>query len=397
MILSIFTLSIAYAALSVSLKIQGNAEVVASSWNIHFDNIIFSGDDNPPKITSATSVVFNPTFNMPGDKYTFTVDIVNDGTIDAIIENIEVDSNLTDEQSKYLKTNFTYANGDDIRFNQMVEAGKFVRLKVYIEYNSDLDVSDLPTSQNIINFSVTFTYSQRNEEAIKVENNGVDGLEAILAGGNALGEEVCLKDECFYILFGEPAADGSYADVALLSKYNLYVGNEVTFYDNNFNVSNNTSVFSPLQNPVARQDSRAIGFNAIELEDGNYEYLTPFYGTIGFAKSSYWTADSTWDELLYNRENLLLPYLNEYKDYLISLGFDIEEVIIPPMELFNSAVAEEETVDVSFLSSTSYWLLGAFSNMFLPCVQKNGSFFINSYLDSYTCGIRPLILYRYYK
>ena len=35
--ISVFTLSIAYAAMSAVLEIHGNSEVVASSWDIHLE------------------------------------------------------------------------------------------------------------------------------------------------------------------------------------------------------------------------------------------------------------------------------------------------------------------------------------------------------------------------
>lgn len=38
-IISVFTLSIAYAILSVTLNITGAAEVVASNWDIHLENV----------------------------------------------------------------------------------------------------------------------------------------------------------------------------------------------------------------------------------------------------------------------------------------------------------------------------------------------------------------------
>ena len=37
-VVSVFTLSIAYAAMSTVLEIHGNSEVVASSWDIHLEN-----------------------------------------------------------------------------------------------------------------------------------------------------------------------------------------------------------------------------------------------------------------------------------------------------------------------------------------------------------------------
>jgi len=37
-VVSVFTLSIAYAAMETVLEIHGNSEVVASSWDIHLEN-----------------------------------------------------------------------------------------------------------------------------------------------------------------------------------------------------------------------------------------------------------------------------------------------------------------------------------------------------------------------
>ena len=38
-IVSVFALSIAYAAMSTVLEIHGNSEIVASSWDIYLDNV----------------------------------------------------------------------------------------------------------------------------------------------------------------------------------------------------------------------------------------------------------------------------------------------------------------------------------------------------------------------
>ena len=63
-LISIFSLTIVYAALSVTLNIQGNAEVVASTWDIHLDNVkVTSGSvtGNTPSITSPTTASFSTT------------------------------------------------------------------------------------------------------------------------------------------------------------------------------------------------------------------------------------------------------------------------------------------------------------------------------------------------
>ena len=84
------TLTMAYAVLSVTLNISGSAEVAASNWDIHFENInVTTGSSGSvPTIKDNTTVNFTTTLNMPGDYYIFTVDIVNDGSIDAMIYSI---------------------------------------------------------------------------------------------------------------------------------------------------------------------------------------------------------------------------------------------------------------------------------------------------------------------
>ena len=55
----VFTLSIAYAALNAVLTIQGNAEVVASTWNIYLDNprvTVGSATKNLPVIKASSTL-----------------------------------------------------------------------------------------------------------------------------------------------------------------------------------------------------------------------------------------------------------------------------------------------------------------------------------------------------
>ena len=64
-VIFVFTLTIVYAALATTLKIVGNAEVTASSWDIYLDNInVKSGSVGgvSPKITSSTTATYR---NLP--------------------------------------------------------------------------------------------------------------------------------------------------------------------------------------------------------------------------------------------------------------------------------------------------------------------------------------------
>ena len=65
-----FSLTIAYAALGAVLEIHGSSEVVASSWDIHLDNVKVRSDNvssDPPIITGKSSLSFGVELHQPGD------------------------------------------------------------------------------------------------------------------------------------------------------------------------------------------------------------------------------------------------------------------------------------------------------------------------------------------
>ena len=106
LVLSVLTLTIVYAALSTTLNINGNAEVTAASWDIYLDNVMLSSGSatsTVPTIIDKTTASFSTTLFKPGDFYEFTIDVVNNGTIDAMIDSVTKTPELTDAQKKYLK------------------------------------------------------------------------------------------------------------------------------------------------------------------------------------------------------------------------------------------------------------------------------------------------------
>ena len=174
-IICIFTLTVAYSALNAVLTIQGNAEVVASTWDIHLENArVASGSATTtvPTITSGRTLTFSTTLNMPGDYYEFIVDVVNAGSIDAMIEKVTKSPELTVEQAKYLKYEVSYANGESISTKQNIASGVTMPLKVRIEYRSDLSNGDLPTGQVVLNLSLVLDYIQSDGSGINVLDNG---------------------------------------------------------------------------------------------------------------------------------------------------------------------------------------------------------------------------------
>ena len=162
-----------YAALSTQLTIAGNAGVVGSTWDVHLENpIVTNGSvsDTLPVIVDPTKATFNVNFNLPGDFYEFTIDVVNDGTVDAMIDSVVKAPELTTEQAKYFNYDVTYQSGESITTKQLVNSGSFVRLKVRLEYKENLTASDLPISTTSLSLGFTLVYSQADGSGIDVND-----------------------------------------------------------------------------------------------------------------------------------------------------------------------------------------------------------------------------------
>ena len=87
----VFTLTVVYAALNAVLEINGNAEVSAAEWDIRLENPKVkngSVNNNLPVISGNKEASFTATLNNPGDFYEFSIDVVNNGSIDAMIDSV---------------------------------------------------------------------------------------------------------------------------------------------------------------------------------------------------------------------------------------------------------------------------------------------------------------------
>ena len=260
-VVAIATLTIAYAALSATLTISGNADLVASNWDVHLENPKVkngSVSTTVPTITGGNSLSFNTTLTKPGDYYEFTVDVVNGGSIDAMIDSVVKTPELTTAQAKYLKYEITYQNGESINTKQNIAAGATTPIKVRLEYRNDLSASDLSTTADTLSLSLTLVYVQSDGTGSDVKDNGVyDPFK--------IGNEKCFGSECFYVI----GTDGD--NIKLLAKYNLQVGIVCT----------SSSSRTPIENPTGLQESTMIGYPP----DGSY----PRYGTTVFSNTIYWS------------------------------------------------------------------------------------------------------------
>ena len=111
--LGLLVVSIAYASLSTNIRISGTASIPNVNWNIHFDNWALdtastvNGHQNTavyptvnelskslsPNITKVENL--NVTLNQPGDYVKYMFEIVNDGSIDASLDNFDYNLECT--------------------------------------------------------------------------------------------------------------------------------------------------------------------------------------------------------------------------------------------------------------------------------------------------------------
>lgn len=387
-LISIFTLTIAYAVLTVTLNISGSAEIAASNWNIHFENInVTTGSSGSiPIIKDNTTVNFSTTLNMPGDYYIFTVDVVNNGTIDAMIDSITKTPTLTADQAKYINYVIEYENGDTISAKQLVESGEYVRIKVKVQYRKDITTSDIPTSQTTLNLSFKVNYIQAAEtDTTTVTDNGTYALKVVSGDLNTPGSEICIGEECFYLINNDGIT------VSMLAKYNLMVGNKVTGLDTMTGVSE----YEKLETETGIQDASALG----AVVNG-MDAIFPFYGTFGFSTTTYWLESVTvYPQYVYNSNSEIYQYVESYKSYLETAGVDINAARLISIDELDSLKCNHSTktceLAPSWVYSTSYWTGTADENNGIWYVVTNAYF--NAFAGGYSmenmpiAGIRPVI------
>ena len=175
LILLILGISIGFAILTTNLKINGIGRINKATWNIHWDNVILK--DSTAQASSdavitdqkKTQVEYSVVFNKPGDFYEFTVDAVNEGTIDGEVDavsNILLDG--TDQEIEYppyIKSEVTYVDGKEIEQHHLLKSGKRERYKVKVTYSSSVDKTTLVTTDTTYKFKFSVTYVQSSSSA----------------------------------------------------------------------------------------------------------------------------------------------------------------------------------------------------------------------------------------
>jgi hypothetical protein len=164
LVISVFGLSIAYAAMSETLTVTGTAKYEAASWNVKFSNLVSEATGTAtftePALSDTSLSNYYIILRKQGDSVTFTFDVVNDGSSDAILgtiskstpicsgtgNNAVEDANLICQNLTYT---LTYENGDIVSNNDYLESNSSKTMKLTLAFNSNASV--LPTNEVTIN------------------------------------------------------------------------------------------------------------------------------------------------------------------------------------------------------------------------------------------------------
>ena len=145
-LLLIVVVGVGYAGLNATLNINGTASIGTNTWNVYFSNVqvnplsVDADEDPETSGTNTLEVQYEVTLDQPGDFYEFTIDVVNGGTLDAVLQS----QSLTGAES-YDFINYTVTKADGTAIPSDLELdggdgtnpGESVKLKVRVEYDKD--------------------------------------------------------------------------------------------------------------------------------------------------------------------------------------------------------------------------------------------------------------------
>ena len=175
LVILIVGIGLGYAYINSDLNINGTAQINHANWDVHWSNIqVSSGSVNgsnvttPPTISNGTTVNYSITLPVPGDYYAFTVDAVNAGSIDAMIDIMEFKINgvTVVNPPPYLNYSITYYDGTPLQSNHQLLHNTTEKYKIRVEYRDDITEEQLPTTNQMMTLLFAVTYRQVNEEAI---------------------------------------------------------------------------------------------------------------------------------------------------------------------------------------------------------------------------------------
>ncbi len=199
-VLLIGGVSVGFALISSYVQINGKAKIGEVNWDVRFTNVDTAKPGNvtlvttdcggagqpecdiAPRIktgTNDTQAEWSVTLNQPGDQYSFSIDVWNKGTLDALLTNVSAPTgtnlDLTTAEEVYLNYTITSTNIDNdvgplpaesatagAGETLVLKAGKKYRLTFTIVYDSTIQASQIPDGAQTVNLGYKLDFQQNS-------------------------------------------------------------------------------------------------------------------------------------------------------------------------------------------------------------------------------------------
>ena len=402
LVIAVLGLTIAFAALSQTLTINGNAKLDASKWGLKFDNIILaSGNEyveGTANIKTEDNTVIenmNVRLTTPGDKVVYTVDLVNEGSINAKIDEI-VKTTTPD----YLTFKVIKENNQELEEGYVLGKETRIPLRIEIEFIKDITKEDLPKETSTITLSYGVTFVQTDEDATSIGQTPTSACTTFDKKDTYnVGDEIALcnndtnKSEDFYVI----SDNGD--TVTALAKYNLLVGNEIEV-DNlgSANIVRNDPI-DPSTPGYGLQNSSARGYvldNTIRTGTIAFAENNSYYGYWAPTGSLLSTYGTSYPAYVFDENSLLYEPLKNYESYIkTTLGKTSVSTSLLTVEQATSLGCDKDNNTCesapSWVYETSYWLGSASNYSYVWRVESGGDFGGINFGSDDDLGFRPVI------
>lgn len=380
LVISILCLSVAFAMLSRKLSIAGSAKLDPTKWGVKFVEGTLKVDSSSTAAIDSTPIIkdnvtisnMNFTFNKPGDKVIYTVDIENESDINVIakVNDPIKNGDVNDEDiQKVITFSLKYKDTDKDVDNTVLE--KNTRVTLVITFNYDRDIIDkamlnrinekYPTGLTLSLNALTLTFTQSDELANITTTTSKVKPETCLnfnaKDSYAVGDVVSFcnyangKSEDFNVL----AVDDTNDEVTLFAMHNLVVEDG----DTNYGLQATDLEIHPIAFAETNEDKKSNGYYVgyWQTADGQYED--------GYSSNNIYSDKS----LLYNPVNNYANYIKETFNITI-----ISSRILTSADYHKIGCTEEEC-SVDWVYTTKYWY------------SKSGNFHTVNYIDTDGQGI----------
>lgn len=165
LIVLLVCITVGFSVLGSTLNINGTSTINVPGWDVHFANVnISSGSVNattaPSITTDGLSINYAVSLEQPGQYYEFTVQIVNNGTMDAELSAAPVLSGVSTAQDVYTNYTLVYADNNTVpRAGDLIRAGNSRTIKVRVMFDN-VSANQLPTTSQVLNLGASMEYVQ---------------------------------------------------------------------------------------------------------------------------------------------------------------------------------------------------------------------------------------------